>query len=290
VTDLGPNQIVEKQLHEQLELIENELQADVLCFVGPLDYGIEDEIKDAIEDITPRKDRLAVIVDTPGGYIVVAERIAHTFRHHYGRVEFIVPGSAMSAGTVLVMSGDAIHMDYSSVLGPIDPQVARPGSGFIPALGYLEKFNDFIERSKKGELTTAELMYLVQNFDPAEMYQYEQERELSIALLKEWLVNYKFKSWVKKKSSGVAVTPRMRTMRARKIAVELNKTGRWHSHSRGIHMDVLRSDLKLEIEDFGMQTILGPAIRKYHRLLIGYMALRGHNDIVLHRRGTYVGR
>jgi hypothetical protein len=181
-------------------------------------------------------------------------------------------------------------MDYSSVLGPIDPQVARPGSGFIPALGYLEKFNDFIERSKKGELTTAELMYLVQNFDPAEMYQYEQERELSIALLKEWLVNYKFKSWVKKKSSGVAVTPRMRTMRARKIAVELNKTGRWHSHSRGIHMDVLRSDLKLEIEDFGMQTILGPAIRKYHRLLIGYMALRGHNDIVLHRRGTYVGR
>jgi len=33
---------------------------------------------------------------------------------------------------------------------------------------------------------------LIQGFDQGELYYYEQARELSIALLKEWLVKYKF--------------------------------------------------------------------------------------------------
>ena len=61
------------------------------------------------------------------------QRIAETLRHHYDRVEFIVPNYAMSAGTVLVMSGDAIHMDYFSVLGPIDPQVRDETGRQLPA-------------------------------------------------------------------------------------------------------------------------------------------------------------
>src|SRR5579863_7668178 len=102
----------------------------------------------------------------------------------------------MSAGTVLVMSGDAIHMDYYSLLGPIDPQLERAGSAdLVPALGYLVQFERLIEKSRKGKLTTAELTFLVEKFDPAELYSYEQARELSIALLKEWLVRYKFKNW-----------------------------------------------------------------------------------------------
>jgi ClpP class serine protease len=94
----------------------------------------------------------------------------------------------MSAGTVLVMSGDTIHMDYASTLGPIDPQVRNRAEQWVPALGYLEQYDRLVEKSKAGTLTTAELTYLLQNFDPAELYQYEQERELSIALLEEWLV------------------------------------------------------------------------------------------------------
>ena len=34
------------------------------------------------------------------------------------------------------MSGDAIFMDYFSVLGPIDPQLPK-GDTMVPALGYL---------------------------------------------------------------------------------------------------------------------------------------------------------
>lgn len=59
------------------------------------------------------------------------------------------------------MCGDAIHMDYFSVLGPIDPQVERPDGKMIPALGYLEKYKELIDKSVSGNLTTAEMTFLI---------------------------------------------------------------------------------------------------------------------------------
>ena len=84
-----------------------------------------------------KKNKLAVILETDGGYIEVVERIVKTLRHHYNNVEFVVPNFAMSAGAVLVMSGDAIHMDYFSTLGPIDPQISNTSGKQVSALGYL---------------------------------------------------------------------------------------------------------------------------------------------------------
>ncbi len=114
----------------------------------------------------------------------------------------------MSAGTVLVMSGDSIYMDYSSALGPIDPQIQRAGgNALVPALGYLEQYDRLIKKSANGTLTSAELAYLIDKFDPAELYYYEQARELSIALLKEWLVKYKFKNWTTTQTKEKARNP-----------------------------------------------------------------------------------
>jgi hypothetical protein len=188
------------------------------------------------------------------------------------------------------MSGDAIHMDYSSVLGPIDPQVQRPGTDqFVPALGYLEQYERLVKKSKAGTLTTAELTFLLQNFDAAELYRYEQERELSIKLLKDWLVHYKFKNWTVTQGRGIPVTNQMRTLRARQIASQLNKVSLWRSHSRGIPMEVLRRDLKLQIDDFGTNVTIRTAIREYYRLWKDYVAKRGHDLMSLHFRGDYRG-
>ena len=63
---------------------------------------IVDEIKEAVETIDLRKEKLLTIIETPGGYIDVAESVARILRHHYKHVEFLVPSHAMSAGTVLV--------------------------------------------------------------------------------------------------------------------------------------------------------------------------------------------
>jgi hypothetical protein len=288
VVEHDANSIIEEQLDERIGAIETAANADVLTYIGRMFPPADDAIKTALEAVSQRRNALICVLETPGGFVDIAERIARIFRHHYSRVDFVVPSYAMSAGTILVMSGDAIHMDYASILGPIDPQVEK-GDGLVPALGYLEQYKRLIEKAETGALTTAEATYLVQNFDPAELYRYEQERELSIALLKEWLVQYKFKDWTITEGRKKPVTKKMRTDRARIIAEKLNKTDHWHSHSRGIPMEVLTRDLKLLIDDFGESPTLGPPIRDYYHLLQDYTGKRGHDMLVLHMKGLYAG-
>lgn len=284
------NALIERELDARVARVEDAANADVLTYIGPMYKPADDAAKDALDARTPKRRALLVVLETPGGYIFVAERMALIFRHHYRRVDFLVPAYAMSAGTILVMSGDSIYMDYASVLGPIDPQVeGRTPGHWVPALGYLEQYDRLIEKSRNGTLTTAELAYLIQNFDAAALYAYDQEKELSIALLEEWLVKYKFKNWKVTETRGIKVTPQMRRDRARKIAQELNKTDRWHSHNRGIPMAVLRGSLNLVIDDFGEDPQLGPAVHDYYRLLKDYTMRRGHEWYVLHTRGSYVG-
>lgn len=233
-----------------------------------------------------RANKLTVILETDGGFAEAAERIQRLFRHNYTTVDFVVPGYAMSAGTILVMSGDAIHMDYSSVLGPIDPQVRREDNRLISAIGYIEKYEAFMEKAAGPDgLNTAEMMYLVQRFDPGDLSQYEHARDLSIALLKEWLVQFKFKDWTRTRDRKKKVTLQMKEERATEIAKALNNTARWHSHGRGIPMDVLVKELNVQIEDFGADLALGPAVRQYYALLKDYMLRRGHNIVWHTRRG-----
>jgi hypothetical protein len=181
------------------------------------------------------------------------------------------------------MSGDAIHMDYFSVLGPIDPQLPKDDK-MVPALGYLEQYNRLIEKSNNGDLTTAEMAFLINRFDPAELYMYEQARELSISLLKEWLVKYKFKNWKKTKTRRLKVNKAMRVKRAEEIAKALNKIDKWNSHGRGISMSVLRKDLNLIIEDFGENEGVSTCVKDYHKLLQNYLSTVQHQHVVHTRK------
>ncbi|MGD0597933.1 MAG: serine dehydrogenasease [Sedimentisphaerales bacterium] len=269
------NVIVAQKLNGCLEKLENKLDANALVFSGSIYSNADLFIRDAVEwrkQIKPKKNKLAFFLETNGGYIEVVQRIAHTLRTHYRVIEFYVPDAAMSAGTVLVMSGDAIHMDYYSVLGPIDPQLPKIGGGSIPALGYLEKYKALMDKADKGGLNTAEMTYLCTKFDPAELYQYEQARELSVHLIGEWLSKYKFKNWKKTQTRKKLVTTAMKKQRAIEIANILNKTGKWHSHGYGISMAVLKSkEIKLQIEDFGKDKDLQQQIRGYWGLLSDHM-------------------
>ena len=49
-----------------------------------------------------------------------------------------------------------------------------------------------------------------ENFDQAELYQFEHERKLTVALLEQWLVKYKFKNWRVTETSKTPVTRKMR--------------------------------------------------------------------------------
>lgn len=265
-------------------------ESDILGFSGPLIYPVDETVRNVVESMKARSKRqrkLAVVLQSSGGYIEVVHRIVDTLRHHYKIVDFLVPNYAYSAGTVLVMSGDAIYMNYFSRLGPIDPQVETASGKQVSALGYLVQWERLLEKAKQGTLTTAEAQLMIAGFDQAELHQYEQQRELSVSLLKDWLVKYKFKNWKLTSTRKLGVTRRMKIERAEEIARVLNEPEKWHSHGHGISMEVLRRDLNLLISDFDANPQIGEAIKNYHALLDDYMTKRG-NAGVLHTVGQYV--
>ena len=261
--------------------IGKKLNGDCIFIRCGMQPPLDMEFRITVETIKSRKrkprDNLVVLVETPGGYIETVERLVSVIRRHYKTVTFVVPDYAYSAGTVLVLSGDRIYMDYYSVLGPIDPQYEdENGSSLLPGAGYLAKFKELTEtinksRSKTGQGYRAELAYLIKRFDPAYLFHIEQAIEHGQSLITEWLQKYKFKDWTKTETKGKKVTPKMREQRATEIAEILGKADHWHSHGRGISMKHLESsEIKLKIDDFGEDEELSRSIRNYHGLCVDY--------------------
>ena len=156
---------VERQVDILAWEIEKKLDSDVMAIVGPIYPPLDDAIRQAIgarkQTSAGLRKKLAIVLETGGGIIEVVERMVTAIRHHYEDVTIIVPDQAMSAGTVLALSGDRIMMNYFSCLGPIDPQLRREGK-FVPALSYLVQFERLKARTGSGDLTTGEMGVLQQ--------------------------------------------------------------------------------------------------------------------------------
>lgn len=128
---------VKATARERLRRLETHLQGHVVFFFGSIDAGVHRTFRDFIEKTAatrPARTRLVFVLNTPGGSAEMAEKMVEIMRQHYTEVFFVVPSFALSAGTILCMAGDRIYMDYSSSLGPIDPQVWN-GKEWVPALG-----------------------------------------------------------------------------------------------------------------------------------------------------------
>lgn len=253
---------------------------DVVAYIGQIHPVFIQPFLEFIEAVASKKPddqpfpkRLVLVINTPGGVAETVEKMVEIIRHHYSEVYFVVPNTAMSAGTIFCMSGDKIYMDYSSSLGPIDPQVPAHDGRLVPALGYIDKVNEFIDKAHcGGGLSDAELIML-KGLDLAMLSRYEQACELSISLLKMWLVKYKFKDWKEHRTNnpGSQVTEGEKQERAEEIAKLLSDNKIWHSHGRMIGIKTLSEDLKLEIEDYTNDAQLRNTIRTYSELLTEYV-------------------
>ena len=257
-------------LNAELRLLEDVLAADVLTIFGPIRPRLEKTIKAVVEQILNRRGRIAVVLDTLGGVVEVVERIVTVIRHHYDKVDFLVPDRAMSAGTVLVMAGDRIFMNYFSCLGPIDPQIQK-NRKFVPAMSYLNQYQRLYEKANAGLLNTAELM-LLNTFDAGELYQFEQARLLSQDLLTQWLSTYQFRDWQTHNSTGAPVTAEEKQQRARETAEVLSDYERWRSHGRAISRKMLVSaPIRLKIENIEAHSGLSVALDRYMGSLEFYL-------------------
>lgn len=279
---------VRDTLKQRALAIEAALDGDVIYYYGPIFPSVQKRFRDFIEQLkadgTPR-NRLVVFLNSPGGSAEAVEKLVEIVRFHYAEVFFVVPDEAMSAGTIFCMSGDKIYMDYTSSLGPIDPQIHN-GKDWVPALGYLDQVERMIRRSASGELTDAELL-IFQTQDLAMLSRYEQAKNLTITLLKKWLVEYKFKDWLTHQTTpallGQPVTQEQRVARAEEIATLLSDNKLWHSHGRMIGVSTIRNVLRLKVEDYSKDTDLRGKILGYSDFLLDYIARHDYKHF-LHSR------
>lgn len=263
-------------------------QCPILAYSGPIHPAVLSAYVAAVEavvkDVQPDHvaGRVCIVLATPGGVVEAVEKMVEVTRHHFSEVFFVVPTAAMSAGTIFCMSGDKIFMDYTSSLGPIDPQVPLDNGNLVPALGYIDKVNELIDKSARGALTDAELLML-QRLDLATLRRYEQARDLSVSLLKHWLVKYKFKDWTEHQTTtpGMPVTDQQKADRAEQIAKDLSDNNRWHSHGRMIGISTLTGSLKLRIEDYSGDQELRQNLRIYSELITEH-AERQQSAFMLH--------
>lgn len=274
-----------QMIKDLLEELEKLYDADCLYLNGPIEPNLINFARETI-DLTRKEDKrhtkLCVILTTNGGDAITVERLVNIFRYNYSEVDFIIPDHAYSAGTILCMSGDNIHMDYNSVLGPIDPQVQNKEGRFVPALGYLGKIEGLLVKAQAGTISEAEFLIL-KDFDLAEISLYEQARDLTEDLLVKWLVQFKFKNWGTHSSNGMGVSEDEKRERAKEIAKALSDYSRWKSHGRPLSIEVL-SELKLQIEDFGQSPDKQNLILECHNMCEDFMRLQQIDAIIFTRR------
>lgn len=131
--------------------------------------------------------------------------------------------------------------------------------------------------ARNSTLTNAEFLIL-QGMDLALLSRYEQARDLTVTLLKKWLVEYKFADWLVHETSpaklGASVTVEEKQERAEHIAKLLGDNKIWHSHGRMIGPATLQKVLRLRIDDYSQDPDLRGIIRSYNDLLVEYIGRR----------------
>jgi hypothetical protein len=256
---------------KQLKRISEIRQREILVFASALTktkapIGIDnDDIIPFTDQLNNLKgDKIDIILETPGGSGEHAEHIIECIRKKFKEVSFIVPGSAMSAGTIMVMAGDEILMSPSSALGPIDAQIIRAGKQFS-AQAFLDGLEKIKEEVTKTGILNKAYIPILQNISPGEIQSAQNAWDFAKELVTAWLAKYKFRSWIVHKG-GIAVTDFEREKRAAEIAEQLRDHGQWKTHGRRIRIDDLRK-MKLKITDYSEDNKLAQAIDSYFILL-----------------------
>lgn len=193
--------------------------------------------EEMISVIDAEVTEIDIILETPGGLSSTVAKFVDKLRARFEHVGFIILNKAMSAGTMLAMSGDEIIMTSSSQIGPIDPQVRRANGSFLPAQSILyvieeirKRGSEALEQGKKLDWTDH---LLINGMDRMEVGNAMIMSSKSIEMVENYLNKYKFKDWANHKN-GSPVTPEEKKARAKTIAELLCNHEEWKDHGYAI--------------------------------------------------------
>jgi membrane-bound ClpP family serine protease len=79
--------------------------------------------------VNVKKEKIDLILHTPGGLVLAAEQIANALKKHPAKVTVFVPHYAMSGGTLISLAADEIAMDDRRVHTSLNPPGPRAPVG-----------------------------------------------------------------------------------------------------------------------------------------------------------------
>jgi len=147
---------------------------------------IEDDDADMLEGVLRNldlADGLALVISSPGGDGLAAERIVNLCRAYSGTGEYwaIVPGKAKSAGTMICFGASKILMGPTSELGPIDPQLAYADADQVFSVyNLVQSYEDLFRRAIESDKPNLQ-PYLQQlaNYDERQIAEMRAQLALS---------------------------------------------------------------------------------------------------------------
>jgi len=256
----APNLNVVGELRRSIAEVEATRKKYVLCYVanvvrGDINNAIDNSddlpFNEMVNSVPTHVKEVDVVLVTPGGLANQVNNFVTALRPRFEKVNFILLNLAMSAGTIFIMSGDEIIMSKQSKFGPIDPQIPNREGRFVPAQSILLALEDI---QKRGEEKIKQHMQpdwtdvqLLRNIDLRDIGMAQSASKYSTDMVKDYLVNYKFKTWTKHSSTGVEVTDEDKKKRADEIASLLCKHSEWKSHGHAINRDVAWNKCRLKI-------------------------------------------
>lgn len=194
-----------------------------------------------------RSKGLDIILHTQGGSIAAAESIVDYLRKMFGtNIRALVPGMAMSAGTMIALSCREILMGKHSNLGPIDPQI-----GGIPALGVTQEFERAYREIKADPLRAQVWGPILAKYRPSFISDCENAVAWSKEFVARELENCMF--------NGLKTASR----RAKKVVDSLSDYDGNKRHERHVHAEECKS-LGIRIKDIEANDALQDALLSVH--------------------------
>jgi ClpP class serine protease len=150
----------------------------------------------------------ALLISSPGGHGMAAERIAGVCRAHSGTGEYwaIVPGKAKSAATMICFGASKILMGPTAELGPVDPQIPIVDKGevkWFSAYNIVSSYRELFDKAVKETGKLEPYLQQLANYDAREIKEMEAamslSEDISIRLLGSGMLNKSSQSEIKSK-------------------------------------------------------------------------------------------
>jgi hypothetical protein len=181
-----------KQLYVDLE---KELGGHVVAFFTSFAWPVTisdadpDMLEEALDRIPDDGKELILIINSPGGDGVAAERIINVCRSYGPNNSFsaIVPRKAKSAATMVCFGAHKIGMSKTSELGPVDPQILVQNEMGQPlsvhaAHEIIESYEDLISKANKTKGRVEPYLQQLARFDAKDIRRIRSAQALSSSI------------------------------------------------------------------------------------------------------------